>query len=122
VRFAVGHSRSISTQGSIEGLRIFDTVRQCRLKNLRAKNYQGSDEEWVDILAYVFAQNHQPGTPQGDWEAGLEIVATVKEIDEDEKELVITLRKRIDGITVGKPFSWKSGRTQLPQAPWQALS
>ncbi|RLL95705.1 hypothetical protein CFD26_104820 [Aspergillus turcosus] len=33
-----------------------DTVRQTRLKTLCAKNYRGSDDEWAQIVSYVFGQ------------------------------------------------------------------
>lgn len=78
-------------------------MKQSRVKNLRAKNYQGSEDEWADILSYVFVPNDEPRLSQRDWESGLEVVANVKEVDDDEKELVITLRKRIDAITVSEP-------------------
>ncbi|RHZ64342.1 hypothetical protein CDV55_106290 [Aspergillus turcosus] len=32
------------------------TVRQTRLKTLCAKNYRGSDDEWAQIVSYVFGQ------------------------------------------------------------------
>ncbi|KAK2766174.1 hypothetical protein FQN54_007690 [Arachnomyces sp. PD_36] len=75
------------------------SVKQSRLKSLRAKNYQDSDEEWARILSHVFVPDRKSPASHRDWDKSLEVVATVKEVDDDEKELVITLRKRIDGIT-----------------------
>lgn len=74
--------------------------------DLRAKNYQGSDEEWADILAHVFGPKRKPESSQGDWASGLEVLATVKELAKDPNELVINLRKRIAGITVRAPFAF----------------
>ena len=50
----------------------------------------------------MFARNEQNTEESEAWIAGLEVVAAVKSGDEDESdnEIVITLRKRIDSITV----------------------
>jgi hypothetical protein len=71
-------------------------VKQTRLKDLRAKSYQGSDEEWSKILAFVLGQSSS--TDDG---AGLEVSAHIAGSDQDDKELVITIRKRVQTITVG---------------------
>ncbi|EFW22848.1 hypothetical protein D8B26_006418 [Coccidioides posadasii str. Silveira] len=79
------------------------SVKTSQISKLRAKNYRGSDEEWSGILSYVFNQD-EGALKSDDWAAGLETIATVRSMgDEDEedgnKEVVITLRKRIDAIT-----------------------
>lgn len=77
------------------------TVRQSHLKNLRAKNYQGTDDEWTQIVLYIF---RQPVTSNGkpEWTSGIETSASISgsDDDEDNKQLVITIRKRIQTITV----------------------
>lgn len=80
---------------------IIDLVKSTQIDKLRAKNYQGTVDEWAGILAYALGQK-QPASVPEEHKAGLEIAATVKqnEDDESEKEIVVTLRKRIDTITV----------------------
>lgn len=77
-------------------------MKTSQISKLRAKNYRGSDDEWSGVLSYVFAQKEPPVESAEDWKSGLEVVAAVKSEDEDEgdNEIVITLRKRIDSITV----------------------
>ncbi|EDN09761.1 predicted protein [Histoplasma mississippiense (nom. inval.)] len=79
---------------------IIDLVKSTQIDKLRAKNYQGTVDEWAGILAYALGQK-QPASVPEEHKAGLEIAATVKqnEDDESEKEIVVTLRKRIDTIT-----------------------
>lgn len=79
-------------------------MKTSQINKLRAKNYRGSDEEWAGVLAYVFNQDRD-AIKSEDWTKGLEVVATVKSTgdeddEESDKEIVITLRKRIDSITV----------------------
>ncbi|KAK2811309.1 hypothetical protein FQN50_002185 [Emmonsiellopsis sp. PD_5] len=76
------------------------SVKSAQIDKLRVKNYQGSAEEWENILAYVLGQRPSRSIPE-QHRSGLEVAAVVKpdEDDEDEKEIVITLRKRIDTIT-----------------------
>lgn len=77
-------------------------MKASQIDKLRAKNYRGSEDEWSGILSYVFNQDIDAATSQ-EWVSGLEVIAAIKSEDEDDegdKELVITLRKRIDSITV----------------------
>ncbi|PGH00609.1 hypothetical protein GX51_05708 [Blastomyces parvus] len=76
------------------------SVKSAQIDKLRAKNYHGADDEWAGILAYVLGQKHSASVPE-EHKSGLEIAATVKqdEDDESEKEIIISLRKRIDTIT-----------------------
>ncbi|KAL4894650.1 hypothetical protein BDV59DRAFT_200979 [Aspergillus ambiguus] len=75
-----------------------DLVRQNQLCKLRAKNYQGSDEEWQRIVSYVFGV--QPDTTtEIDTLSGIESSASIVGQDDEDRELIITIRKRIQGIT-----------------------
>ncbi|KLJ07626.1 hypothetical protein EMPG_16905 [Blastomyces silverae] len=76
------------------------SVKSAQIDKLRAKNYHGADDEWAGILAYALGQKQSASVPE-EHKSGLEIAATVKqdEDDESEKEIVISLRKRIDTIT-----------------------
>ncbi|EEQ91951.1 hypothetical protein RJZ56_006201 [Blastomyces dermatitidis] len=76
------------------------SVKSAQIDKLRAKNYHGADDEWTGILAYALGQKQSASVPEKH-KSGLEIAATVKqdEDDESEKDIVISLRKRIDTIT-----------------------
>lgn len=76
------------------------TVKQSRLKSLHAKSYQGSDEEWAQIVSYVFGQfSSTVGKPV--WSYGIEVSANVSDsANYEDKEIVLTIRKRIQSITV----------------------
>ncbi|RHZ43971.1 uncharacterized protein CDV56_101076 [Aspergillus thermomutatus] len=74
------------------------TVRQNRLKTLCAKNYRGSDDEWVQIVSYVFGQLKEP-ILTSEMLSGIESSASIIESGNLSKELVITIRKRVQSIT-----------------------
>lgn len=70
------------------------------IKKLRTKNYRGDDDEWVGVLSYSFDRIPE-SSANAEWISGLEVLAAVQgDGDEENKELHITLRKRIDSITV----------------------
>lgn len=68
-------------------------VRQRKIKDLRAKNFHGSDDEWQNILLHVFNPQSAASLPE-DKGKGLEIVAAI-----GNGKVTITLRNRIDKIT-----------------------
>lgn len=72
-------------------------MKQARLKDLRAKSYQGSEDEWRQILTFFLGQSAQSETPE--CVTGLEASATISNSDQD-KTLNITIRKRVQTITV----------------------
>jgi hypothetical protein len=74
-------------------------VRHSRLKGLRAKNYEGDDEEWVQIVSYVFGQLDE-SAEKSTLLSGIESSASVIGSNDENKELVITIRNRIQTITV----------------------
>ena len=68
-------------------------VKQTRLKDLQAKNYQGSNDEWIKTVSLILGQcSGPPDEP-----------ASISGSDEDDKEIVITIRKRVQTITVRVP-------------------
>ena len=71
-------------------------VKQSRLKDLRAKHYQGGEEEWELIVASRLLQRPLEDVEHSPSLAGLEVVATVKE----EEDITLIIRKSIGGITV----------------------
>lgn len=73
-----------------------ETVKQANLKALRSKSYQGSEDEWFQIIRFILGQST---TADETWLSGLEATATVKE-SEEEEEIIITIRKRVQDITV----------------------
>ncbi|KAF5867226.1 hypothetical protein ETB97_004147 [Aspergillus alliaceus] len=91
------------------------TVRQSSLKGLRAKNYQGDDEEWVQIVSHVFGQLEESAEKVGSL-YGIESSASIIDAnDDDDKELVITIRKRVQNITQ------RLGSVTLKQNDQQAI-
>ncbi|OQE22009.1 hypothetical protein PENFLA_c013G01589 [Penicillium flavigenum] len=72
-------------------------VKQTRLKDLQAKNYQGSHDEWAKTVSLILGQSSAP-PDEPDWATGLEASASISGSDED-KEIVITIRKRVQTIT-----------------------
>ncbi|OQE15089.1 hypothetical protein PENSTE_c030G07983 [Penicillium steckii] len=70
-------------------------VKQANLKALRSKSYQGSEDEWFQIIRFILGQST---TADETWLSGLEATATVKE-SEEEGEIIITIRKRVQDIT-----------------------
>ncbi|CAI7620747.1 unnamed protein product [Penicillium glandicola] len=72
-------------------------VKKTRLKDLRAKNYQGSNDEWVKTVSLILGQCSAP-PDEPDWATGLEASANISGSD-DNKEIVITIRKRVQTIT-----------------------
>lgn len=75
-------------------------MKSSQIDKLRAKNYKGSDKEWTDILSHVFAEREPSANEVDGWKSDLGVVAAVKSESDDEGQIVITLRKRIDSITV----------------------
>ncbi|KAJ5345532.1 hypothetical protein N7452_003536 [Penicillium brevicompactum] len=71
-------------------------VKQARLKDLRAKSYQGSEDEWMGIVAFFLGQS--PSSDRPDGVTGLEASASMSGSDQN-KTLVITIRKRVQSIT-----------------------
>ncbi|KAJ5263723.1 hypothetical protein N7478_011328 [Penicillium angulare] len=89
------------------------TIQERRLKDLRAKNYQGSDEEWIQIITHVFGQETTAAKLESC--AGVEISASIAGTGEDNKEIVLTIRKRVQSITQ------KLGAITLTQDDDQAI-
>ncbi|KAJ5431930.1 hypothetical protein N7445_008428 [Penicillium cf. griseofulvum] len=73
-------------------------VKQTRLNDLQAKNYQGSDDEWFKTVSLVLGQCSAP-PDEPDWATGVEASANISGSEEDNKEIVITIRKRVQTIT-----------------------
>ncbi|EEA22990.1 hypothetical protein TMatcc_001858 [Talaromyces marneffei ATCC 18224] len=74
------------------------SLRQSRLKDIRAKNFQGTDQELEQILKSVLRiqiDTSQLGPKQ---DSEIEATALIKAKDEV-NELVINVRKKIDSIT-----------------------
>lgn len=74
-------------------------VKHSRLGTLRAKNYRGSDEEWTQIVSYVLGR----AAPQGGDSvslSGVTMTATISGAADEDKEITLSIRKRIESITV----------------------
>ncbi|KAL5335236.1 hypothetical protein BJX70DRAFT_375555 [Aspergillus crustosus] len=74
------------------------TVPLSQFKKLRARNYEGTDHDWTNIILHVFGLLDEPHT-KSELLAGIETSAGISGSGEDDKDLVITVRKRIQSIT-----------------------
>ena len=77
-------------------------MQQSQLKKLRAKSYEGSDDEWQYTVLYVLGLQGET-TQTTELIAGIEASATIIDSGDGNKGLVISVRKRIQTITVGLP-------------------
>lgn len=77
----------------------FRAVNPASLKELRGKNYQGSNDEWSQIVSYVLGQL-PPAAANEDWTTGIETLANISGSGDSDKTMIITIRKRIQKITV----------------------
>ncbi|KNG80818.1 hypothetical protein ANOM_011055 [Aspergillus nomiae NRRL 13137] len=75
------------------------TVHKSHLHEFRSKNYEGNDEEWAQIVSHVFGQLDESDAKMKKL-CGIESSASIiGASDAEDKELVITIRKRIQTIT-----------------------
>ncbi|KAE8348497.1 hypothetical protein BDV28DRAFT_143340 [Aspergillus coremiiformis] len=91
------------------------TVRQSHLKELRTKNYQGDDEEWKRIVLQVLGQLEDSAGKvnlRQDIESSASIIGAR---GHEGKEIIITIRKRIQSITL------RLGSVTLKQNDQQAI-
>lgn len=72
------------------------------MDGFRAKNYQGDRDEWARIVSFVLGQ-FDPTSERA--VAGIEALATITGSGDEDREIVITIRKRVQSITVGVPQS-----------------
>ncbi|KAL6233904.1 hypothetical protein BDW75DRAFT_241619 [Aspergillus navahoensis] len=73
-------------------------LRQSEINKLRVKNYQGTDDEWKETILYVLGLREDPEENR-ELLTGIEASASINGTGKDDKELVITVRKRIQTIT-----------------------
>lgn len=70
------------------------------MSELCAKNYQGSGDEWARIVSFVLGQSDQTNEPAI---SGIEASASITGSGDEDKEIIVTIRKRIQSITVSSP-------------------
>ncbi|OJJ44845.1 hypothetical protein ASPZODRAFT_134235 [Penicilliopsis zonata CBS 506.65] len=75
------------------------TVKEADLGSFRAKNYSGNEEEWVQIVSYVFGQIPSSSPSRLRLLSGLSVSATTSDTGNGAKKLAITIRKKIEDIT-----------------------
>ena len=88
----------IATEGESPYIK---AMKQAHLKDLRAKNYQGTDDEWFQIVSLVLGQRSVPVDDSG-WSSGVEATASIAGSEDEGKELIITIRKKVQKITVSE--------------------
>ncbi|PWY86322.1 hypothetical protein BO94DRAFT_624531 [Aspergillus sclerotioniger CBS 115572] len=72
-------------------------VRQSQLQTYRSKNYQGTDDDWTQIMLHALGQ---AGTPTDGWNlSGVGLSASITGQGSEGNELVIIIRRRIHTIT-----------------------
>ncbi|BCS27501.1 uncharacterized protein APUU_60549S [Aspergillus puulaauensis] len=74
------------------------TLQQSQLNKLRTKSYEGSDDEWNDIVLYILGLQDET-TKTTEPSMGIEASATINDSGDGHKALVIAARKRIQTIT-----------------------
>ncbi|OKL58780.1 hypothetical protein UA08_05820 [Talaromyces atroroseus] len=79
------------------------SLRRSRLKDVRSKNFQGTEQEFEEVLSSVLRVDHAADQPQQQ-HAEIETTASIREAregkeEEGNNELVISIRRRIDSIT-----------------------
>ena len=73
-------------------------MRQAQLQTYRSKYYQGTDDDWTQIMLHALGQI---GTPtDGSNPSGVELSASIARQASEGNELVIIIRRRIHTITV----------------------
>ncbi|KAL4903546.1 hypothetical protein BDW74DRAFT_41567 [Aspergillus multicolor] len=99
------------------------TLRYSNLKKLRAKNYQGSVDDWRDIVLFVFGLHQEP-LKSPELLTGVEASATIIENREEDKKLVITVRKRIQSITqkLGSITLYQDDEQHIDLVEWTNLA
>ncbi|KAL4972391.1 hypothetical protein BDW66DRAFT_122972 [Aspergillus desertorum] len=73
-------------------------LRQSEIDKLRAKNFHGTNDEWKKIILYVLGLQEEP-VEKPEFLRGIEASVSINGEGEDDKKLVITVRKRIQTIT-----------------------
>ncbi|KAL2832235.1 hypothetical protein BJY01DRAFT_226147 [Aspergillus pseudoustus] len=74
------------------------TVRQTQLQKLRTKQYQGNDDDWRNIILHILGVLEEPEN-HSDLLTGVEASATINGSGDEDKELILIVRKRIQDIT-----------------------
>lgn len=78
-------------------------VQESHAESLKAKNSQGSDQEWVQILSSILGQSM--ATNKSASLDGVEATAGIAGSGDEGKEIIITIRKKVQSITVCLPSS-----------------
>lgn len=78
-------------------------MKQSLLKSLRVKNYQGTDDEWARAISLTLGMSTATEEPVA--LPALEALASIVGSGDDDKELVITIRQRVESITV-RVMNW----------------
>ncbi|KAJ5907993.1 hypothetical protein N7495_000675 [Penicillium taxi] len=72
-------------------------VKKSRLKDFRAKNYQGSEDEWAQIVSYILGEPIP--ADQLASISGIEATASITGSGDEDREIVLAIRKRVQSIT-----------------------
>ncbi|KAJ5665590.1 uncharacterized protein N7477_008038 [Penicillium maclennaniae] len=96
------------------------SVRKSCIRDLRVKNYQGSEEEWIRIISHVLGQ------PIDSDELTSVVIETSASISGsgDEREMIITIRNRVQSITqrLGTLVLKKDEEQAIELFEWSAVA
>ncbi|KAJ5929403.1 hypothetical protein N7454_007251 [Penicillium verhagenii] len=97
-------------------------VQESHFKKLRAKNYQGSDEEWLQIITHVLGQD-APGQKLAIC-SGIETSISLIGSEEENKEMVLTIRQRVQSITqrLGSLYLQQNDEQEIELFEWSGLA
>ncbi|RAL02036.1 uncharacterized protein BO80DRAFT_405226 [Aspergillus ibericus CBS 121593] len=73
-------------------------VRQAQLQTYRSKNYQGTHEDWTQIMLYALGQL-ETSTNGSELLSGVELSASIARRGSEGNELIMVIRRRINTIT-----------------------
>ncbi|PYI12126.1 hypothetical protein BO78DRAFT_332254, partial [Aspergillus sclerotiicarbonarius CBS 121057] len=73
-------------------------VRQARLQTYRSKNYQGTHDDWTQIMLHALGQLENP-TDGSELLSGVELSASITGRGSEGNELIIIVRRKIHTIT-----------------------
>ncbi|KAI2794280.1 hypothetical protein POX_a00872 [Penicillium oxalicum] len=102
------------------------SIRESRVQALRNKHYQGSDKEWMAVIAHVLKQEPVSTEEDPSWTTGVEASASISEGKGggQDQEIVITIRKRVQEITqrLGSIILKQDEDQEIALFEWTALA
>ncbi|PWY79536.1 hypothetical protein BO70DRAFT_362696 [Aspergillus heteromorphus CBS 117.55] len=98
-------------------------VRQARSESHRTKSFQGSDDDWTHIMLHVLGQL-EGSIEKSTIPPGIESWASITTCSTGENELVISIRRKIQAITLklGSIILRETGEQAVELFDWAAVA